>query len=48
MSKCFFLRDFVILLGHDVSADSIQVDPRKVLVIREWPPLRMCTLCNNF
>ena len=29
MSKCFFLRDSVILVGHDVSADGIQVDPRR-------------------
>ena len=40
MAKCFFFRDSVEFLGHVVSADGVQVDPKKVSVIREWPPLR--------
>ena len=28
------------MLGHIVSADSVQVDPKKVWVMRDWPPLR--------
>ena len=40
MSKCFFLRDSVEFLGHVVSKDGVQVDPKKVSVIRGWPPLR--------
>ena len=40
MSKCFFFRDSVDFLGHVVSAEGVQVDPKKVSVIRDWPPLR--------
>ena len=40
MSKCFFFRDSVEFLGHVVSKDGVQVDPKKVSVIRDWPPLR--------
>ena len=32
--------DSVEFLGHVVSKDSVQVDPKKVSVIRDWPPLR--------
>ncbi len=40
MSKCFFFRDSVEFLGHVVSKDGVQVDPKKGSVIRDWPPLR--------
>ncbi len=40
MSKCFFFRDSVEFLGHVVSKDGVQVDPKRVSVIRDWPPLR--------
>ena len=48
LSNCFFFRDSVEFLGHVVSKDGVQVDPKKVSVIRDWPPLKMCMLCNSF
>ncbi|KAL0048355.1 hypothetical protein WJX82_001521 [Trebouxia sp. C0006] len=41
-------QDSVEFLGHVVSKDGVQVDPKKVSVIRDWPPLKMCMLCNSF
>ena len=36
-SKCFFFCPEVNFLGHVVSADGIQVDPRKTSAVLEWP-----------
>ena len=36
MSKCKFLKPQMELLGHVVSQDGIQVDPKKVQVVKEW------------
>ena len=40
MSKRFFFKDSVDFLGHVVSAQGVQVDPKKVAVIKDWPPLQ--------
>ena len=48
MSKCeFWLRE-VFFLGHIVSAEGIQVDPKKVEVIIEWKPPRNVTEVRSF
>ena len=39
MSTCFFFRESLDFLGHVVSAEGVQPDPRKVSVIESWPPL---------
>ena len=36
-SKCEFWLDQVAFLGHMVSKDGIQVDPKKIKAILEWP-----------
>ena len=36
-SKCEFWLDHVAFLGHVVSKDGIQVDPKKIEAIIEWP-----------
>ena len=36
-SKCEFWMDQVAFLGHVVSRDGIQVDPKKIEAIIEWP-----------
>ena len=35
-SKCEFWLDQVTFLGHVMSKDGIQVDPRKIEVVIEW------------
>ena len=36
-SKCEFWLDQVTFLGHVVSKDGIQVDPKKIGVVIDWP-----------
>ena len=36
-SKCEFWLNQVTFLGHVVSKDGIQVDPKKIKAIIEWP-----------
>ena len=36
-SKCEFWLDRVAFLGHEVSKDGIQMDPKKIEAILEWP-----------
>ena len=43
LSKCEFWLNGVSFLGHLVSKDGIQVDPRKIEVIIEWKPPRNVT-----
>jgi transposase InsO family protein len=38
--KCEFLAERVEFLGHFISADGIEMDPKKVQTIVDWPPLR--------
>lgn len=40
LSKCEFDRDAVEYLGHIVGRSGVQVDPRKVKAVKEWPPPR--------
>ena len=48
LSKCeFWLRE-VSFLGHIVSEEGIQVDPKKVEVIIEWKPRRNVTEVRSF
>ena len=48
LSKCeFWLRE-VSFLGHIVSEEGIQVDPKKVDVIIEWKPPRNVTEVRSF
>ena len=48
LSKCeFWLRE-VSFLGHIVSEEGIQVDPKKVEVIIEWKPPRNVTEVRSF
>ena len=37
LKKCEFFKDQVEYLGHIVSAKGIQVDPRKIQAIEQWP-----------
>ena len=39
-SKCTFFKDQIPHLGHIVSKQGIEVDPKKVEVIRKWPTLK--------
>ena len=36
-SKCEFFKDRISYLGHIVSKDGMETDPKKVKVIQEWP-----------
>ena len=47
-SKCEFWLDQVIFLGHVVSKDGIQVDPKKIEAIIEWPRPTTVTEVRSF
>ena len=36
-SKCAFFRDHISYLGHIVSKDGVETDPKKIQVILDWP-----------
>ena len=36
-SKCEFFRDHISYLGHIVSKDGVETDPKKIQVILDWP-----------
>ena len=42
-SKCTFFKDQIAYLGHIVSKQGIEVNPKKVEVIRKWPKPRTVT-----
>ena len=48
LSKCEFWLRGVSFLGHVVSEEGIQVDPKKVEVIIEWKPPRNVTEVRSF
>jgi len=37
MKKCSFWTDDVTFLGYIITAESIRVDPNKVMAINTWP-----------
>ena len=39
LSKCEFLKDEILFLGHRISAKGLRMDPDKVKAILEWPDL---------
>ena len=46
-SKCEFFRQELTYLGHVVSKDGIQTDPKKVEAIHKWPiPINMTEVRN--
>lgn len=47
-SKCCFARDQVQFLGHVVSKDGIQPDPRNVKSVQDWPIPRSATEVRAF
>ena len=47
-SKCEFWLDQVAFLGHVVSKDGIQVDPKKIEIIAEWPRPTTVTEVRSF
>ena len=47
-SKCTFFKDQIAYLGHIVSKQGIEVDPKKVEVIRKWPKPRTVTDVQSF
>ena len=48
LSKCEFWLNEVSFLGHLVSKEGIQADPRKIEVIIEWKPPRNVTKVHSF
>ena len=48
LSECEFWLNEVSFLGHIVSEEGIQVDPKKIEVVVEWKPLRNVTEVRSF
>ena len=40
LPKCEFLRNKLVFLGHEVSADGIRADPGKTSAVNDWPTPR--------
>ena len=36
-SKCLFFKTCITYLGHILSKDRIETDPKKITAIKEWP-----------
>ena len=47
-SKCEFWLDQVAFLGHVVSKDDIQVDPKKIKDVIDWPRPTTVTEVRSF
>ena len=47
-SKCEFWLDQVAFLGHMVSKDGIEVDPRKIEAVIDWPRPTTVTKVRSF
>ena len=47
-SKCTFFKDCIAYLGHIVSKQGIEVDPKKVEVIKKWPRPKTVTDVRSF
>ena len=46
--KCEFWLDYVTSLGHVVSKEGIQVDPKKIEVVLDWPRPTTVTEIRSF
>ncbi|XP_070020095.1 uncharacterized mitochondrial protein AtMg00860-like [Nicotiana sylvestris] len=46
--KCEFWLDSVAFLGHVVSSEGIQVDPKKIEVMQSWPRPFSATMIRSF
>ena len=47
-SKCEFWLDSVAFLGHVISSEGIQLDPKKVEAVQSWPRLSSATEVHSF
>jgi hypothetical protein len=47
-SKCEFLINEVLFLGHVISSEGIDVDPGKVQDVLDWKPQSLFTKCEAF
>ena len=47
-SKCEFWLEQVAFLGHVVSKDGIQVDPKKIEAVADWPRPTTVTEIRSF
>ena len=47
-SKCEFFKSQIAYLGHIVSKDGIETDPKKITAIKEWPILKTVTEVQSF
>ena len=47
-SKCDFWLSSVAFLGHVVSAEGIQVDPKKIEAVKNWPRPASATEIRSF
>src|SRR5262249_23952054 len=47
-SKCEFWLDSVCFLGHVVNKEGIQVDPRKIETVSDWPRPTNVTVIRSF
>ena len=47
-SKCEFFKSQIAYLGHIVSKDEIETDPKKITAIREWPIPKTVTEVQSF
>ena len=47
-SKCTFFKDRIAYLGHIVSKQGIEADPKKIEAIRNWPQPKTVTEVRSF
>ena len=47
-SKCYFFHSTLAYLGHIVSADGIETDPKKIPAIKNWPTPATLTKVHSF
>ena len=47
-SKCEFFKSWVAYLGHIISKDSIETDPKKIEAIEKWPVPKTVTEVRSF
>ena len=47
-SKCKFFKSQILYLGHILSKDGIETDPKKITAIQEWPVPKTVTEVHSF